>query len=95
MQVEVTFDSFVTEQCCDYVFIHDGYYEYDSYTVYSGNLSSFSQRSSGTYMLIRFISDGSVTRQGFAARFRSVEGLSLRSSTNTLTLNSNGWQTRL
>lgn len=78
--MEVRFDSFETEQCCDYVYIHDGYDEYAPYFVYSGNLTSFLPliyQSSGPYIFIRFITDGSITARGFTARFKSVIGLSV------------------
>ena len=76
--VRLDFYTFNTESCCDYVRVYDGCTTGDpSIGSYSGDNIPASILSTGNALLIRFTSDGSVTRQGFSATASGVGNMTL------------------
>merc|ERR1739838_1119645 len=80
--VEITFESFETEKCCDYLDITDGNVQSRTFkgTWISPKLLSVTDRVS-----LHFVSDGSISRKGFSGNFVAKENPVVVTDTNTLT----------
>ncbi|WP_459209390.1 reprolysin-like metallopeptidase [Aquimarina rhabdastrellae] len=86
--VTLTFDSFNTEANYDYVLVYDG----DSAAAtrigrFSGSSLPSAVTSTGNALFVRFTSDGSVTRAGWAASYTSNTATTPQCSDVTITIN--------
>lgn len=72
--VLLQFAGFLTEACCDYIHIYDGYNTLSKQLAsLSGTVSPSTEYwSTQIYMYLRFITDGSVAYNGFTATFSST-----------------------
>jgi hypothetical protein len=80
--VSLRFYSALTQSCCDFVYIYDGYDMSASLLArLSGNFTaSTTYNSTQSYMYLRFVTDNSVSAQGFAAEFWSIGKTQLESA---------------
>ncbi|XP_055889532.1 prion-like-(Q/N-rich) domain-bearing protein 25 isoform X2 [Biomphalaria glabrata] len=68
--IRTTFLLVDTETCCDHVRVYDGrYFHSTSLTNISGSVSLRTSTSTANYLLIQFITDGSVSHTGFTATY--------------------------
>jgi len=77
--VTISFDAFSTEDCCDFVYLYDGIDTTAPMMIaLSGNVSPDSLYTTTQHnMFITFSSDGSVTYNGFIAKYTTTGRLSL------------------
>ncbi|KAJ7369459.1 hypothetical protein OS493_038796 [Desmophyllum pertusum] len=72
--LELVFLRFNSEKCCDYVRVYNGgSLSSPAIGSFSGSSLPAPITSSSNNLYVRFASDGSVTSQGFRARYRGVE----------------------
>jgi hypothetical protein len=78
--INIVFNDFQTESCCDFVFLYDGETTKDKLIAPisgSNQPSSVGYNSTQQYMLVRFLTDASVTARGFTATFVSFGTIGL------------------